>query len=667
MTRTSKAWKRLGVGGLAAVTVGAGLPVLLATGASAAPATTITITPSSQSAATGVCQTFTVNLRDASGAAADTQTVTIELTDPTAVASPAPATPVETSAQFCDVTADGITFTPRASTQGTGSAGNRRNIQLAPAPGQAASTAVTFGIVDSSEESVSVRAISGADATLNPNTEIASASSAAVFTAGNGSNQPSVANQTAADNTRTLTEVAQASSADGVVAGGSQVIRVILRNAAGNPIAGATPNFRFESGGANSAGTTGNPTTQQVTSCNTVSDNSGTATCTVGTANVGTDRILIFVNQSAGGTTGPDASEPQVIVTRQTFVAPVTDPTQARFINLTPDTVTTGAGRSQVFTATVTNVAGTPVQNVSVTFTEDGPGRFTGATTVTTNNRGVATVTTTSIVGEAGTQVVTATINAPAGGNQTGAAAGAGPGSNSTTAAGNNTDSSSQVFVFATPSPTGTVSPSPSATGTATASPTGTTTGSPSPSATAPCSVVPTVTVSPGSIGAGASASVTGRATPNSRIQLQAYSRPSTTYRAARDTVVSASGTFAFTVALGTNTRLYVQEVGCPNNAAQSKVITVRTVLSFFATRNATRRYTFTGQVLPRRSDQLVSLYRRTTRGDVLTSQVRTSANGSFSFGRQFTGSGRFDFFVRTGANLTNIAGVSNVRGLLVF
>lgn len=145
-----------------------------------------------------------------------------------------------------------------------------------------------------------------------------------------------------------------------------------------------------------------------------------------------------------------------------------------------------------------------------------------------------------------------------------------------------------------------------------------------------------------------------------------AYSRPATDYKEVRRTVVAVNGLYSFKVALGTNTRLYVQEVGCPSAVAESKVITVRTILSLFATKNATRRYTFSGQVLPRRSDQLVSLYRRTTQGDVLTAQAKTSSNGTYTFVRQFTGSGRFDFFVRTNANLTNIAGVSNVKALTV-
>jgi hypothetical protein len=63
----------------------------------------------------------------------------------------------------------------------------------------------------------------------------------------------------------------------------------------------------------------------------------------------------------------------------------------------------------------------------------------------------------------------------------------------------------------------------------------------------------------------------------------------------------------------------------------------------------------------------------------ILTSQTRAYANagqpgydasrpaGSYSIRRTFTGSGRFGFVVRTGQDLQNAPGSSNVRSLLVF
>ena len=95
----------------------------------------------------------------------------------------------------------------------------------------------------------------------------------------------------------------------------------------------------------------------------------------------------------------------------------------------------------------------------------------------------------------------------------------------------------------------------------------------------------------------------------------------------------------------------------------------MRTALTLAVKRNGTRDYTFSGDSLPARSAGLiVSVYRLTSDGAVLTAQTRADGKtGEWSVRRTFTGTGRFDFVVRTGQDLQNAPGTSNTRSLLVF
>jgi hypothetical protein len=160
---------------------------------------------------------------------------------------------------------------------------------------------------------------------------------------------------------------------------------------------------------------------------------------------------------------------------------------------------------------------------------------------------------------------------------------------------------------------------------------------------------------------------VTVHAAPNSAVELQAYSRPSTTYRVVRAVALGSDGVATFTIRPGTNTRLLARQSAC--TAGQSVVLNVRTALTLAAKRNAARDITFSGDSLPARAGGLiVSLYRVTESGsEVLTAQTRASATtGEWSVHRVFTDSGRFRFVVRTGQDLQNAPGSSNVRTLLV-
>ena len=194
---------------------------------------------------------------------------------------------------------------------------------------------------------------------------------------------------------------------------------------------------------------------------------------------------------------------------------------------------------------------------------------------------------------------------------------------------------------------------------------------SPRPSTASPtaqaCGSAETVSLGQSTIIAGGASTVRVTGTPNSVIDLYAYTRPATAYRVVRSAELGNSGTTAFTVVPPANTRLYAQQRGCPQSLSQ--VLNVRTKLSVTAARTGTRTYTFSGSSAPTRVGGLiVSLYRVTSDGrQILTSQTRASAgNGTFSLSRTFLGTGRFGFVVRTGQDITNAPGASAIRSVTI-
>jgi hypothetical protein len=142
-----------------------------------------------------------------------------------------------------------------------------------------------------------------------------------------------------------------------------------------------------------------------------------------------------------------------------------------------------------------------------------------------------------------------------------------------------------------------------------------------------------------------------------------AYSRPSSTYRVARDDMTDANGDIAWSVTPGTNTRLYATYGdGASSTDSSQKVIDVHTTLSISGIRHAVRSYNFHGRDLPRREGQLITLYRVDSAGrEIRTATVKTDSSGTWQLDRSFAGAGQFRFLVRTSQNLTNSDGVSNV------
>jgi hypothetical protein len=180
-----------------------------------------------------------------------------------------------------------------------------------------------------------------------------------------------------------------------------------------------------------------------------------------------------------------------------------------------------------------------------------------------------------------------------------------------------------------------------------------------------PCQTAVT-RLSQSTITATGGAVVTVGAASGTAVELLAYSRPSTTYKVVRSGTTSGDGTASFVVKPGTDTRLYARQVGCADGG--SVVLNVRPLLTLTAKRNGTRDYTFSGRAIPARAGGfVVALYRVTPDGrEVLTAHARTSATGTYSIRRTFSGSGRFGFLIRTSKDVQNAAGASSVRSTLV-
>jgi hypothetical protein len=675
MSRTSKALKRLGVAGVVVATIGAGVPAFFATAASAAgPTTQLTISPVAQTGASGTCLIYTVTPTDSAGAVpTDTQGQTIQLT-----ASSTSANEVE----FCNPTPNFPISGSKSTT--VGAVRTPASTTASPATtGTAAANAgtQTFGIRGLGTGGATIRAFvdrtPGVTGQFDAGEPTGTAT--ATFTAG-GLNETdtSAGGNSAQDAVKTITEVAQSASANPVAAGNTsasdQFATVQLKNSNGDTVSGVQVSAQFASGSANgaqaaTATTTAQPAqtitcvgggtttdTNGVTTFNpgpsttatgsqgggTVSNNNGVVSCSYRAVRAGTDTLQIWVNQTTGNTSGPDAGEPQISITRTTATAPNQTVAEARNIDLTPEgPINTVSGQSRVFTATVTDGTGAHVQGVQVTFSKTGGGNLAGGTpnvVANTNAFGQASVTLTSVAGETGQAVVTSTITS--GGTQCGNAAGT---PTSTFTAGNCSDSEVTNFVASSPSASPSASASPS--------------NSPSSGGRGTLSTS-TPDIQPNIQGILTASGLTS----NAAYELRCYSRPSTTYFTARSATTSATATtLEFRILPGSNTRCYVRPAGNESLASNSVVINVHTTLSLSTVRTGVRTYIFQGRNLPRRAGQLITLYRVNAAGqEIRTSNLTTDASGIYRVTRTFTGNGTFQFKVRTSQTLNNAAGVSN-------
>ncbi len=469
------------------------------------------------------------------------------------------------------------------------------------------------------------------------------------------------------------------------------LIDIVVANAAEDTVFDVTPSFQVTSGPNASA---------NLRSCPATSD-FGRSQCSFIGTQPGTDTIVIWVNHSAppGGiaTPGPDAGEPTSTITVTTFTQP-SQPGAARFVDLTPNSpVSTTAGSSRVFSATVTDAGGAPVLGASVAFSETGPGQLDGGNSPDGNNStltrntgpdGRTSVTVVTRFGESGTETVTAAIASSATdcgrlfNGQTGVCSDS---STNTITAGSSPSPSASSSTSATP--TRSASATPTATMSSSATPTASTSSSSTPLA---CQAAQ-VNVNTPTINATGLASVTVfGATPNSRVELQGYSQdhfggqsfandPTPVDRAG---TADSSGTITFNdLRPSSNTRLRARQVGCAYG--DSAVINVRTTIFLKVTRTGARTYLFDVDSVPARPGGLiVSLYRITGQtcaagveprdcpGEQFISQTRVSeVDGSGARTLRFDASygGREQFVLKTGRDAQSAPGRSNVRDLSIF
>jgi hypothetical protein len=214
------------------------------------------------------------------------------------------------------------------------------------------------------------------------------------------------------------------------------------------------------------------------------------------------------------------------------------------------------------------------------------------------------------------------------------------------------------TFTAVAPSPT----PTPTPTRTATPTPTATSTAPPG-------RVNPTLTVRTPLIAAGTTATLVATGAANQQYELRCYTRPSTTYFTARAGAFDAAQNPAtFTLALGRNTRCFLRYATGAGQDTPSVVVNVQTVLSLSTVRQGVRTYLFQGRNLPRVAGQLITLYRVDAAGnEIRTSNLVTDDSGIYRVIRTFTGTGTFQFKVRTSQTMNNAAGVSNTITVRVY
>lgn len=721
MSRTSKALRRLGVAGLAAATIGAGVPALL-TGATAnaappGPTTTLVITPASQSGAAGECLIYQVTPKDANGGIpSDTQSQRIDVN---ATENPASNTQ---QLSFCSPSAPHNNVGVMSSlVDAPGGSTPAMTTASLPSPIDAtnqfnATGAQYFGLRGAVPGGANITAfvVTGnppGPQQFNPITQTGGVGNAtATFTdGGNSSGAPLTNDQTyggtpAQNAVRSVTEVPQDPTANPVAAGGQQFVTVQLKNAAGDPVPGAQVSTRFESGSANTnttpTGTTPTPvtcvggtstTTNGVTN-NTanptspatstsksgsqggpVSNNQGYVTCKYTANNAGSDQLTIYVNQTCGTGSQLDACEPRVTVTRTATAAPNTNPAQARNITLTPDGTTTVSGTPRTFTATVTDAVGKPVQDVPIRFQIRGNvGTFTGpsgtASAACQAAGGPAATGPTALfrIGQLDNECTNAqgiarvTVNTQPG--ETGVItidASLQASSQCSQAAGAGTPVGTTAGNCVATASTNYVASSPSPS--PSASPSATPSASPP---TNPPGQKGTLTTSTPDIQPNIQGVLNASGlTANAVYELRCYSRPNTTYFTARTATVSANNsTLEFRILPGTNTRCYIRPAGNDGLASNSVVINVHTTLSLSAYRDGVRQYHFQGRNLPRLAGQLITLYRIDNGKEIRTAIVKTNTSGIWRIDRKFLGSGEFVFVARSGQTLNNAPGRSNER-----
>lgn len=191
-------------------------------------------------------------------------------------------------------------------------------------------------------------------------------------------------------------------AATGVALGATTEVCATVKNATGEPLAGAPVTFTVSAG---QVAAHGGLTTTSTTTYAATTDIAGVAFADVTSTKAGAQTVTATSGTATGSGT-------------VTYTGPT--PAQAYSIAVAPATGTAiAAGSSQKFVATVTDKNGNPVPGVTVVFTQTGAGSVGNGNTAITASDGTVNVTVSTTATDTGAGSVTFGIgNAPTAANQ---------------------------------------------------------------------------------------------------------------------------------------------------------------------------------------------------------------------------------------------------------
>jgi protocatechuate 3,4-dioxygenase beta subunit len=293
------------------------------------PAFGLTLAPASDSAATGTCNGFTATVTDRGGNPVPGASVEFTQSEPTPRGQPAPT---------LEASDPGGDFPNNSASTSTGTN----------------SWSVTNPTDDNGQVSFGVRSDTPGTDTVtafidNDNNNAASAgepsdSSTKTWTAGTAEGVSTLDCTPAAASNPVNTD---------------HTVTCTATNANGDPVPNVPVNARKDSGPGNIS----TPTPQ-------TTDNDGQVQFTSTSTAAGTDQYTYWVDQAAGGTPGPDASEPQDTATKAWTAAPTNDTIDVTCTDYDGSESSSCTNptdkKAETFTATVKNASGDPDAGVRV-------------------------------------------------------------------------------------------------------------------------------------------------------------------------------------------------------------------------------------------------------------------------------------------------------------
>ena len=132
-------------------------------------------------------------------------------------------------------------------------------------------------------------------------------------------------------------------------------------------------------------------------------------------------------------------------------------------------------------------------------------------------------------------------------------------------------------------------------------------------------------------------------------------------------TPAPGTGTVSFSLRPTDDTVVWAQSRdrrGVRGGRSNDLPLDVVRAVSLSAHRDGPRTVTFIGVTRPAAAGLLVSLYRATSHGPVLTAQARTDGSGRYTVRRIFSGRGRHTFSARTAADALARTGTSPARSI---